>query len=107
MAPPPRNRVFPLETEFFPQKLGFLTPPLPTDHWPLHMEAIMQESPFYHEVLQQGEARGINIGEARGEARGINIGIDQGSRQMGIETTVQHPRRSIPNRRHQRPQTPT
>ena len=36
----------------------------------------MQESPFYHDVLQQGEARG--------EARGINIG----ARQTRIESTL-------------------
>ena len=36
----------------------------------------MQESPFYHDVLQQGEARG--------EARGITLG----ARQTRIESTL-------------------
>ena len=55
-------------------------------------EAIMQESPFYHEVIERGKEEGINIGEARGinigEARGINIGEARGARQTSIESTL-------------------
>ncbi len=44
----------------------------------------MQESPFYHEVIERGKEEGINIGEARG----ITLGIDQGARQTSIESTL-------------------
>ena len=47
-------------------------------------EAIMQESPFYHDVLQQGEARGEARGINIGEARGITLG----ARQTSIESTL-------------------
>ena len=51
-------------------------------------EAIMQESPFYQDIVErsrtEGEARGINIGEARG----INIGEARGARQTRIESAL-------------------
>ena len=63
------------------------------------MEAIMQESPFYHDVLQQGEARGINIGEARG--------INLGARQTSIESTLNVFTHRFPNADVNAPQAPT
>ncbi len=48
------------------------------------LEAIMQESPFYEQVIQ----RGIAQGDERGFERGIAQGIEQGARQMSIESTL-------------------
>ncbi len=48
----------------------------------------MQESPFYHDVLQQGEARGEARGINIGEARGITLGEARGARQTSIESTL-------------------
>ena len=51
-------------------------------------EAIMQESPFYHEVIERGKEEGINIGEARGINIGEARGITLGARQTRIESTL-------------------
>ena len=59
-------------------------------------EALMQESPFYEHVLQQGKAEGIAQGKAEGIAQGKAEGIAQGkaegiaqgARQMSIENTL-------------------
>ena len=48
--------------------------------------AVLQESPWYQQILQEGvkigeqrgEQRGIEIGEQRGEQRGILSGIEIG-----------------------------
>ena len=40
----------------------------------------MQESPFYHDVIERGKEEGINIGEARG--------ITLGARQTRIESAL-------------------
>ena len=59
-------------------------------------EAIMQASPFYEHVMQQGKAEGIEQGKAegieqgiaQGVEQGIAQGIEQGARQMSIESTL-------------------
>lgn len=55
--------------------------------------AILGQSPWYQEILQEGETRG----EARGEARGskqaaMTILLKQLTRQLGIDAVVWHQR---------------
>ena len=58
---------------------GSLVHPLELFQNPI-TEALMQESPFYERVLQQGVEKGI--------AQGVEQGIAQGARQMSIESTL-------------------
>jgi predicted transposase YdaD len=40
--------------------------------------AVLQESPWYQEILRQGEERGMQIGLEQGEKRGMLSGIELG-----------------------------
>ena len=59
---------------------GSLVHPLELFQNPI-TEALMQESPFYERVLQQGKAEGIEQGKAEGIAQGKAEGLLEGKRQ--------------------------
>ena len=62
---------------------GSLVHPLELFQNPI-TEALMQESPFYEHVLQQGVEQGVE----QGIAQGVEQGIAQGARQMSIESIL-------------------
>lgn len=50
--------------------------------------AIISESPWYQQILKEGEQRGIQQGIREGEQRGIQQGIQQGI-LLSIETSLE------------------